>query len=345
MNEPVQYVTTSDGYNIAYTVAGSGPPWLTVPPGFHDLHLMFEEDSVRPWLAGLAERFTLVRYDGRGQGLSTRGLRTTHTLTDHHLDILAILERLKLAPVILHGIGSSAHVAVSFAARHPDLVRALVLVHCSLTSAPWPPALMGTLASEDWQIFLTTMTRPERSLDAARAAHERLGQMVTREDFAIRFASYRDSDLEPDLLRLEIPTLVLHLRGVDRPSLSDSAALAARIRNATLAEVEPSAPPFFWGDYESAIGLIENWLAQHDERPSAERDAQIARPAAAAEGLSAREVEVLRLLVAGRSNQQIADDLVISLNTVRRHVSNIFAKTGAANRAQATAYAKDHGIA
>jgi DNA-binding NarL/FixJ family response regulator len=62
-------------------------------------------------------------------------------------------------------------------------------------------------------------------------------------------------------------------------------------------------------------------------------------------GLSSRELEVLRLLAAGRSNQQIADELVISLNTVRRHVSNIFDKTGAANRAQATAYAKDLGLA
>jgi DNA-binding NarL/FixJ family response regulator len=61
--------------------------------------------------------------------------------------------------------------------------------------------------------------------------------------------------------------------------------------------------------------------------------------------LSDRELEVLRLLAAGHTNQQIADELVISLNTVRRHVSNIFDKTGAANRAQATAYAKDLGLA
>jgi DNA-binding NarL/FixJ family response regulator len=53
----------------------------------------------------------------------------------------------------------------------------------------------------------------------------------------------------------------------------------------------------------------------------------------------------LRLIAAGKSNQQIADELVISQNTVIRHVSNIFAKTGVANRAQATAYAKDHGLA
>ena len=55
----------------------------------------------------------------------------------------------------------------------------------------------------------------------------------------------------------------------------------------------------------------------------------------ASHGLSAREVEVLRLLAMGKSNAQIAEALVISPNTVNRHVSNIYAKTGAANRAEA----------
>jgi DNA-binding NarL/FixJ family response regulator len=46
----------------------------------------------------------------------------------------------------------------------------------------------------------------------------------------------------------------------------------------------------------------------------------------------------------GRSNQQIADELVISLNTVNRHVSNIFVKISAANRAEAAAFAARNGI-
>ena len=62
-------------------------------------------------------------------------------------------------------------------------------------------------------------------------------------------------------------------------------------------------------------------------------------------GLSGREIEVLRLVAGGKSNQQIADELVISVHTVGRHVSNIFGKIDVANRAQATAYAKDQGIA
>jgi DNA-binding NarL/FixJ family response regulator len=61
-------------------------------------------------------------------------------------------------------------------------------------------------------------------------------------------------------------------------------------------------------------------------------------------GLSAREVEVLRLIAAGKSNPQIADELVISLNTVQRHVSNILAKTGLANRAEAASFATRHGL-
>jgi DNA-binding NarL/FixJ family response regulator len=62
------------------------------------------------------------------------------------------------------------------------------------------------------------------------------------------------------------------------------------------------------------------------------------------DGLSAREVEVLQLLAAGRSNQQIADELVISLNTARKHVANILGKTGTVNRTDAAAYARDHGF-
>ena len=60
--------------------------------------------------------------------------------------------------------------------------------------------------------------------------------------------------------------------------------------------------------------------------------------------LTGREVEVLVLIACGRSNQQIADELVISLNTVARHVSNIFCKTGAANRAAAAVLAARRGL-
>ena len=77
------------------------------------------------------------------------------------------------------------------------------------------------------------------------------------------------------------------------------------------------------------------------ERLAAESD----RPAAAAAaGLTRREVEVLRLIAGGRSNRQIANDLFLSERTVARHVSNILGKLGLANRAGATAFAFENGL-
>jgi DNA-binding CsgD family transcriptional regulator len=61
-------------------------------------------------------------------------------------------------------------------------------------------------------------------------------------------------------------------------------------------------------------------------------------------GLSAREVEVLRLIAAGKTNRAIANDLVLSEKTVARHVSNIFTKLGLSSRSAATAYAYEHQL-
>ncbi len=60
--------------------------------------------------------------------------------------------------------------------------------------------------------------------------------------------------------------------------------------------------------------------------------------------LTQREIEVIRLIAAGRSNRQIAETLVISVNTVLRHVTHILSKTGATNRAEAAVFAAHHGL-
>jgi ATP/maltotriose-dependent transcriptional regulator MalT len=69
-----------------------------------------------------------------------------------------------------------------------------------------------------------------------------------------------------------------------------------------------------------------------------------AGPGPAEGGLTAREVEVLRLVATGASNREIADALVISDKTVARHVSNMFSKLDISSRAAATAYAYEHGL-
>jgi DNA-binding CsgD family transcriptional regulator len=65
---------------------------------------------------------------------------------------------------------------------------------------------------------------------------------------------------------------------------------------------------------------------------------------AAPHGLSARELEVLRHVAAGKTNRQIAEELVVSEHTIARHMQNIFSKLGVSSRTAATAFAFEHRL-
>ena len=93
----------------------------------------------------------------------------------------------------------------------------------------------------------------------------------------------------------------------------------------------------------AARACYEELGAAHDLRRLG-RAGGDARTASTAHGLSARELEVLRLVAAGGTNKAIADELVLSARTVDRHVSNIFAKLRVSSRAAATAYAYEHDL-
>ena len=100
-----------------------------------------------------------------------------------------------------------------------------------------------------------------------------------------------------------------------------------------------------WLDFGE--GSVDGWLSRLID---AEVDAEVGQiavqPGAAGspEGLTARELEVLRLVAEGRSNRQIGDELVISEKTAGRHISNIFAKIGVHNRTQAARFAAERGL-
>jgi ATP/maltotriose-dependent transcriptional regulator MalT len=108
------------------------------------------------------------------------------------------------------------------------------------------------------------------------------------------------------------------------------------------------------GDHARAMSLLEGSLAIAQElgmRPLAERVATLQEQSqprnlipAYPDGLSQREVEVLCRVAAGKSNREIAEELVIAEGTVRRHVSNIYNKIGAINRSDATRYAMRAGL-
>ena len=95
------------------------------------------------------------------------------------------------------------------------------------------------------------------------------------------------------------------------------------------------------GERASTHGLIAlaGRVASMREMP-----ADPARKPAGPDNLTARELEVLRLMAIGRGNADIALALDISLNTAARHVHNILTKSGCANRTEAAAYAVRHGL-
>ena len=108
-------------------------------------------------------------------------------------------------------------------------------------------------------------------------------------------------------------------------------------------------------DRAKPMSLLEESLAISSElgmRPLVERvterleraRAEPVRAPAYPDGLTQREVEVLRLIAEGKTNLEIAEELVIAEGTARRHVANIYEKIGAANRVEAASYASRHGL-
>ena len=91
------------------------------------------------------------------------------------------------------------------------------------------------------------------------------------------------------------------------------------------------------GDPEQGVPLIKAFIEEAVAPEKVTQSAVVSRgkvlPGA---NLSLREIDVLRLIAAGLSNQQIAAQLMLSVHTVRRHVSNILDKTGSANRTEET---------
>jgi LuxR family transcriptional regulator, maltose regulon positive regulatory protein len=121
-------------------------------------------------------------------------------------------------------------------------------------------------------------------------------------------------------------------------------AMAALLRNLLAARqrgrirAASTIPAGYLSRLVKAMGPAEEEAGPHAGRA---RGLLATRPATP---LTDRELEVLRLLAAGRRNQEIADQLVVTVETVKKHVSHILDKLGAANRMQAVVQARDLGL-
>jgi DNA-binding CsgD family transcriptional regulator len=153
-----------------------------------------------------------------------------------------------------------------------------------------------------------------------------------------------------------------HARGGVELAAGNAEAALRSLRRAQRAWQESDAP------YETArtrvlVGLACRALGDDDTArleldaaaetfgelgavPDAARVATLAEPRRAQEphGLTARELEVLRLVASGRSNREIASSLIVSEHTVARHLQNIFGKLGVSSRTAATAFAFEHDL-
>jgi DNA-binding CsgD family transcriptional regulator len=180
--------------------------------------------------------------------------------------------------------------------------------------------------------------------DAARAAADELSELA--------------DDLDAPLLR----ALAMHAQGTVLLLEGDARAALGALRHAWTAWQELEVP------YEAArarvlIGLACRQLGDEEGAemeldaarwafeqlgavPDLARAQALSRKAAPKPtgGLTARELEVLRLVATGKTNRSIAADLFLSEKTVARHVSNIFTKLGLSSRAAATAYAYEHDL-
>jgi DNA-binding CsgD family transcriptional regulator/pimeloyl-ACP methyl ester carboxylesterase len=339
---PVQYAKASDGFSIAYCVSGAGRPFVFAPEPLSHLHVTWQMPSRYLLFSSLADRFMLMRYDERGNGMSQRDLPPSVSAEDFVLDIEAVVDQLKLERFVLFaGIGMGDR-AVRYTVKHPERVAALLLWN----TTPGDPAitirLYADVALRSWDLFIDTVAQ-NFGFDAPELEVQRIREASAQRDFLTKIEALKDRGVRELLPEVRVPTLVMATRGRTVPVEAEAREIASLIPSSRLVlfETQGTHTSLYRtdGQLPPAIPVIEEFLTScglSGEEPLG--------PSTSREKLSRREVEVLRLIAVGRSNQQIADALVISLFTVNRHVSNIFTKTGAANRAEAASYATRQGL-
>jgi pimeloyl-ACP methyl ester carboxylesterase len=331
MMEPViQYARTSDGVNIAYFCVGSGPPFVYIPTA-GSADYAWKQPQVRAWFERLALNRRVVRPDHRGIGLSDRGW--TFDPEQAVADIEAVVDKEGLARFALMGNLQSAAMAVCYAARHPDRVTHLVLwcpyaeTKEHLEAAPALRAAMAAGEHDMRTLFDLIGLQSAGWADPAQARSFTAYLRAGGDGYEYLPQEY---DIRDRLGHVKAPTLVLHRRDVPFPAGEVSRRVALGVPDGQFVSLEGEALLPFFGDTDSVLAAIDRFLAE----------AAPSRP----DGLTEREVEILALIAVGSSSAQIARTLTISPRTVERHIQNIYTKTGAHNRAEATAYAFRHAL-
>jgi pimeloyl-ACP methyl ester carboxylesterase/DNA-binding CsgD family transcriptional regulator len=332
------------GRRVAYAVTGDGPALVAPAWWISHLELDWRDRSFRDLWSTVAEGYTLVRYDRLGVGMSDREVRDEDLTLESDVALLsAIIDELGADAVSLIGGSSGGCAAICYAARFADRVDRLLLYGAyadgpSITSPAVRDSIVGTVRSH-WGLG-SRLLADIFSGDADSAEQERLAryqrESASPETAAVLLELVYRNDVRSLLGGISPPTLVVHRRDDRAIPYRLGRELAAQIPTATLIPLAGNAHFPWAGDADSVARALRSVLAP-DALGHAAGDSATAL-------LSPREREVLVLVASGLSDQEIAEQLVLSHHTVHRHVANIRQKLGRSSRTAAVAEAARLGL-
>jgi pimeloyl-ACP methyl ester carboxylesterase/DNA-binding CsgD family transcriptional regulator len=340
----IRFCTAPDGVRLAYSMHGRGPPLVRVATWLTHLELDWGSPVWRHWLDRLGECHTVVRYDERGCGLSDAevGEPSVETWVG---DLEAVVDAAGLDRFALLGVSQGAAIAVAYAARHPGRVSDLVLYGGYARGR----RLRGQREQEEalvagiragWTTedpafrHVFSMLFLPHGTPAEMTWYDELLRTTTSAGAAVRLFKARGAvDVVAAAPRVGARTLVIHARGDRVVPVEEGRLLAALIPGARLVVLDSVNHILLSGEpaWEQFVSALRGFLG-----PSG-----VPAPSTSAAELSSRELEVLELVAAGLTNEAIAERLSLSVRTVERHLSNVYAKlrlSGKAARAAAAVW-------
>lgn len=341
--QEIRFLRAGDGVRLAYAVHGSGPPLVNVACWLSHLQFDWESPVWRHLLEDLGSFTTLVRYDERGSGLSDWHI-ADYSLDARVNDLAAVVDQLGFGRVALLGMSQGGPVAIAYAARHPERVSHLVLLGTQdrgpLTARLPADSMVEfetllNLIRIGWArenpVFRRVFTNlfiPAATEDQVRWFDD-LQRMSTSTENAVRMWVERAKvNVAPLLSLIRAPTLVFH--GLHDQAIGFGAGrrVARGIPGARFVPLESGNHILLEDEpaWERFVDEVRAFLSHDAARIEGGPD-----PIRA--GLSARELEVLRLAADGRTNLEIADALALSVRTVERHLSNVYDKLGLSGKA------------
>jgi class 3 adenylate cyclase len=271
MEPRIQYAKTADGVNIAFWTLGEGVPYVQMPQlPFSHIQLEWQLPGYTHWYERLAEKRKVVRYDGRGSGLSERNV-VDYSLEAHMLDLQAVVERLGAQRFVLLGSFTACPIAIAYAARHPEAVSHLML-WCPWAGREARAQALWALREGDWELYTHAAAHAALGWSASDEAHDYaafLQECVTPEAASAIFDALAEFDVTSVLPQVRSPTLIAQRRQLAAvPGVEVAKRLASGIPDARLALFEGASLYPWYGDEEAVLAAIDEFLGDRDPAPA-----------------------------------------------------------------------------